>query len=90
VSIELNKSVKVAVLAHLGEVGVLNVCQRTLHFGRGRRTDNNHRSDIELKTTSNLSVFWIEELEQLRLELAETIQFRLRELIFRYEVRFAL
>jgi hypothetical protein len=65
VSIELNKSVKVAVLAHLGEVGVLNVCQRTLHVRRCRWADNDHRSDVELKTTSNLSVLWIEKLEQL-------------------------
>jgi hypothetical protein len=38
----------------------------------------------------NLPFLWIEQLQELGFELSETFQFGLGELIFGYEVGFAL
>jgi hypothetical protein len=61
VSVELDQRVKIAILAHLGEIGILLVCQRTLHLRRRRRADHDHRAGVELEAPSRVPFLGMEQ-----------------------------
>jgi hypothetical protein len=66
------------------------LCERAPHLFRRIGTDDYDRSDLKTKDVLQLGLLGMDPLQQLGFQLLEPVQLLWRQLIFGYEVRFAL
>ncbi len=90
VPIQLDQRIQISVLLQLREIGVVLFREGSSHLVWRIGTDDYDRSDVKTKDVLQFGLLRMEPLQQLGFQLSEPVQLFRRQLIFGYEVRFAL